>query len=69
MHKQQQAQTDSEEIRKLQSEVTQLRVLLSKVHSQNEATIVAEPVTATGVQKLATGCYQTSVARRPMNPS
>ncbi|KAF7937077.1 hypothetical protein BELL_1422g00020 [Botrytis elliptica] len=55
MHKQQQAQIDSEEVQKLRSEVTQLRVLLSKIHSQNEATIVAEPVTATGVSEISDG--------------
>ncbi|KAF7876851.1 uncharacterized protein EAF02_008071 [Botrytis sinoallii] len=55
MHKQQQAQTDSEEVQKLRSEVTQLRVLLSKIHSQNEGTIVAEPVTATGVSEISYG--------------
>ncbi|KAF5877835.1 putative c6 zinc finger domain-containing protein [Botrytis fragariae] len=57
MHKQQQAQLqiDSEEVQKLRSEVTQLRVLLSKIHSQNEATIVAEPVTATGVSEISCG--------------
>ncbi|TGO43941.1 hypothetical protein BOTNAR_1053g00010 [Botryotinia narcissicola] len=55
MQKQQQAQSDSEEVQKLRSEVMQLRVLLSKIHSQNEATTVAEPVPATGVSEISYG--------------
>ncbi|TGO06926.1 hypothetical protein BTUL_0389g00010 [Botrytis tulipae] len=55
MHKQQQAQTDSEEVQKLRSELTQLRILLSKIHPQNEATIVAEPVTTPGVSDISYG--------------
>ncbi|KAF7916070.1 uncharacterized protein EAE97_012161 [Botrytis byssoidea] len=55
MQKQQRAQSDSEEVQKLRSEVKQLRVLLSKIHSQNEATTVAEPVPATGVSEISYG--------------
>ncbi|KAK6613454.1 transcriptional regulatory protein C139.03-like protein 6 [Botrytis cinerea] len=52
---QQQAQKNSEEIQKLRSEVAHLTELVSKIHSQNEATIVAESVAAIGVSEMSYG--------------